>query len=231
MTELLERAPLYRSEPLDELDGIPVFAVRDDYQRNYEKIAADHLRWMSKGVLNPWQKTEGMLVLEGATASFVRYLTNPGSRVLDVGVATGRVLALLPEWDRHGCDIARNYLKVARGLGINVCVARAENLPYADGYFDAVIATDILEHVLDPNAAVSEMMRVLRSDGFLIVRVPREDDLSPYLNAEYRFVHLRKFDLPTLELLLTRIFHTEILLQTDVVASGGNEILIGARKL
>lgn len=231
LLELVEPPALYRSEPLDEVDGIPCFCVRDAYSKNYDSIAAAHLAHMAKGTLNPWQSTEGMLVLEGATAAFVRYLASPGSRILDVGVATGRVLALLPDYDRYGVDIARGYLKVAAELGIDVALANAESLPYADESFDVVVATDILEHVLDVNAVVREVLRVLRPGGVFVVRVPREDDLAQYLTGDWRFLHLRKFDMPSLELLLTRIFEMEILLRTDVVASGGNEILVGARKL
>jgi SAM-dependent methyltransferase len=230
MSVAAEATTVYRRDPTDTIDGIPTFCARDPFTKNYDAIAAEHLEWMAKGTLNPWQATEGMLVLEGATAAFVRYLSNPGSRILDVGVATGRVLALLPEWERYGIDIARAYLKVAAQLGIEVAVGRAEDLPYADSTFDTVIATDVLEHVLDLNAVVAEVMRVLRPGGIFVVRVPREEDLNQYLDASYRFLHLRKFDQATLRLLLTRIFPFEILLETDVSASGGNEILIGARK-
>ena len=51
-------------------------------------------------------------------------------------------------------------------------VMKAENLPFADGEFDAATAIEVLEHVPDPEHTVSEMARVARRS--LIVSVPRE---------------------------------------------------------
>lgn len=45
-------------------------------------------------------------------------------------------------------------------------------IPVADGSFDAVMCTEVLEHVPDPVAALKEMNRVLRSDGYLMITVP-----------------------------------------------------------
>jgi 2-polyprenyl-3-methyl-5-hydroxy-6-metoxy-1,4-benzoquinol methylase len=48
----------------------------------------------------------------------------------------------------------------------------AERLDYGDDEFDLVAATEVLEHVLEPERALSEMARVARRH--LIVSVPRE---------------------------------------------------------
>ena len=47
-----------------------------------------------------------------------------------------------------------------------------EALSFADGEFDLVAATEVLEHVADPQAAVAEMARVARR--WLLVSVPHE---------------------------------------------------------
>lgn len=54
-----------------------------------------------------------------------------------------------------------------------------ESIGYPDGYFDAVIALQVLEHVENPWHAVRECERVLRKGGMFIVTVPRADAL-PY---------------------------------------------------
>ena len=48
-------------------------------------------------------------------------------------------------------------------------VSGAEDLPFPDGRFDAVICTQALEHVLDPARAVREMHRVLAPGGVLML--------------------------------------------------------------
>lgn len=45
-------------------------------------------------------------------------------------------------------------------------------IPVADGKFDAVMCTEVLEHVPDPVAALKELNRVLRKDGYLLITVP-----------------------------------------------------------
>jgi len=54
-----------------------------------------------------------------------------------------------------------------------VVVGDALALPYPDGTFDVVIASEILEHVPEDDAAIAELVRVLRPGGRLAVTVPR----------------------------------------------------------
>jgi SAM-dependent methyltransferase len=56
-------------------------------------------------------------------------------------------------------------------VGVHV-VADAAHLSVADAAFDTVLSFELLEHVPDPNAVVSEMYRVLKKGGRAIVTVP-----------------------------------------------------------
>ena len=49
----------------------------------------------------------------------------------------------------------------------------ALRLPFADGTFDRVIASEVLEHIPDDEAAMAELARVLRPGGTMAVTVPR----------------------------------------------------------
>ena len=49
----------------------------------------------------------------------------------------------------------------------------ALDLPYADGTFDCVVASEILEHVPADDRAISELVRVLKPGGALAITVPR----------------------------------------------------------
>lgn len=51
-------------------------------------------------------------------------------------------------------------------------------LEVPDNSFDLVIACDVLEHVADDSEAMSEIYRVLTDNGYVILTVPQEDNLS-----------------------------------------------------
>lgn len=207
MDDLLARAPL----SVD--DGIPVFMTPDPYTENYRAIARDHLEAGESPEENPFIEDQVWRLMEESTAAMLRPLVQPGARLLDVGVGTGRLLELFPDLERSGIDISVDYLKLAQAKGIAPFLAKAEDMPFHDAMFDAVACTDVLEHVIDLNATLREIHRVLKPGGHLVLRVPYREDLSPYLhdNYPYEFAHLRAFDEHGLRLLLTRIAGFEAL--------------------
>ena len=126
--------------------------------------------------------------------------------VLDVGVGTGRLLSHFPEARRYGIDVSINYVERLINTEAVIAVGNVEELPYFDATFDVVFCTDVLEHVENLTTAARELVRVLKSNGTLIVRVPYREDLSVYLQRDYpyRLAHLRNFDECSLRLLFER---------------------------
>ncbi|HBT80823.1 MAG TPA: hypothetical protein DEB13_02705 [Candidatus Yanofskybacteria bacterium] len=59
-------------------------------------------------------------------------------------------------------------LDVNKGRGVDV-VADAHDLPFEDGKFDIILCTEVLEHLHSPHVAISEMKRVLKVGGKLIL--------------------------------------------------------------
>ena len=94
-----------------------------------------------------------------------------GQRVLDVGCGPGALTAELVE--RVGArsvaavDPSEPFVAAAaeRNPGVRVERASAEDLPFADGEFDAALAQLVVHFMADPVAGLREMARVTRTDG------------------------------------------------------------------
>src|SRR5438094_10076790 len=96
----------------------------------------------------------------------------PG-RLLDVGCAGGELAALLATrgWRVQGAEAEPALVEAARARGVearSVDLDRAP-LPWPAGAFDAVVAAEVLEHVVDTNHLLAEIARVLRPGGALVV--------------------------------------------------------------
>jgi SAM-dependent methyltransferase len=121
----------------------------------------------------------------------VRYDTlgvQPGDRLLDLGCGFGRHAFAAA---RRGAtvvalDYAESELKEVRNTFAAMAEAGevapsslggtvqgdATGLPFIDGSFDRVIASEVLEHIDDDEAALRELVRVLRPGGTMAVTVP-----------------------------------------------------------
>jgi ubiquinone/menaquinone biosynthesis C-methylase UbiE len=92
-------------------------------------------------------------------------------RLLDVGGGYGRLAGPLAE--RHDvtlCDISSGMLDEARNIWpeLKLVQANAQDLPFDDGEFDAVLALDLVAHLPELEAGLRELARVLRPDGTLV---------------------------------------------------------------
>jgi SAM-dependent methyltransferase len=105
----------------------------------------------------------------------------PVARVLDVGCGDGLILgrAGRPGWSLFGVEVsaAAAHEATRRGVrAIRVDLERAR-LPLRSESFDLVICYDVLEHLFDPMALLSEVHRILRGDGTALFCVPNAFNL------------------------------------------------------
>lgn len=104
-----------------------------------------------------------------------------GARVLDLGCAFGFGTRLLArKYETYGHDLDAGYVARARRTvpGASFTVGRADQVPYSDGYFDAVVLLDVLEHVPNDRAVIAEVARLLRPGGRLVLSVPNRGALE-----------------------------------------------------
>ncbi len=114
--------------------------------------------------------------ISGGAESFVSRLSiPPGARVLDVACGTGNLAIPLARSGAivTGVDIAPNLLAQAReraraeGLEVNFDEGDAEQLPYPDASFDAVVSMFGAMFAPRPELVASELARVLKAGGLL----------------------------------------------------------------
>jgi 2-polyprenyl-3-methyl-5-hydroxy-6-metoxy-1,4-benzoquinol methylase/thioredoxin-like negative regulator of GroEL len=99
------------------------------------------------------------------------------SRVLDVGCGAGALGSYLKRQGVRevvGIEYVESACKLAAKVLDNAIPGSIESLeiPYEDGYFDCVIFADVLEHLVDPAAALCKVARVLADDGIIITSIP-----------------------------------------------------------
>jgi len=100
---------------------------------------------------------------------------NATSRVLEIGIGTGRIALPLAPHVREvvGIDLSRPMLDRLRAKRttepVDVMVGDAAQLPFLSGSFDAVVAVHVFHLIANWQGAVNEVARVLRPDGVLIL--------------------------------------------------------------
>lgn len=124
------------------------------------------------------------------TADYDRLGLRPGDRLLDLGCGFGRhAFEALRRGARVvACDMAVPELEqvvatasamkeageIAPTLSCTSVNGDGTRLPFPDASFDRIIASEVMEHVPDDAAALSEFIRVLRPGGTIAITVPAE---------------------------------------------------------
>ncbi len=126
-----------------------------------------------------WTNEEGEAVeadpLTPRRLAFFGRHVPPGASVLDAGCGSGRTTASLRArgYRAFGIELAIEALRktVAGKLPAALCAVDAP-LPFRDSTFDAIYCAEVLEHLIDPAAAIRELRRVLRPGGRIVASVP-----------------------------------------------------------
>src|SRR6185437_949060 len=109
-----------------------------------------------------------------------------GKRVLDVGCLGGQISKVIQNQNNEVVGIEANSraAEIAKNRGIDVKVANVEDgLKFAAGSFDAVNASEIVEHLYDTKSFFEEVNRVLKERGVFIFTTPNLNSLENRLKV------------------------------------------------
>ena len=182
----------------------PDFPLGDWYERGY-------WRESDSGGINAEPSSPSRLrslwrALNGS-ARPSRWITS--GRVLDMGCGPGYDALEMRQLgaDVIGLDTSVAALSRAAKSGLPTVCGDGTELPFADESFDAVVMSQVLEHLPDPEATLDEVRRILRPGGSLLVMLPnyRSFQRSLFGNNWVNWhlpYHLWHFDQQTLASLL-----------------------------
>lgn len=165
--------------------------------------------------------------------SELRLLRNK-PRLLDFGCGPGHLLErLLPTGVQcWGLDLSAEAVQVTnerhreKSGWHGAQTFDGTRAPFEDRYFDVIVGVEVIEHLLDDDVqtVLSEIWRLLRPGGAVILTTPNNEDLSesvvycPFCESRFHSVqHVRSFSADSLEhVLLERDFNVELCTAVDL---------------
>lgn len=109
------------------------------------------------------------------------FYTRKGGKVLDLGCGTGQLTERIPEsFEIYALDLSSASLSLTRKRSrkSEVICASVMNLPFRSETFDAVVTTEVIEHVLDHKLMIRDVLRTLCSNGVLILTTVIKGSIS-----------------------------------------------------
>ena len=161
----------------------------EEYE-NLARIEQNHWYYSGKRkIVSHWIKESAHLTRE--------------SLLLDCGAGTGAFASEMQSQCRvFASDDYEESLAILRNRlsKESVFAASCTNLPLPDNTFDFVTALDVLEHIEDDSRALSEMYRVTKPGGMVIITVPAL--MSLWSDWDVTLRHFRRYDRKSLNILV-----------------------------
>ena len=114
-----------------------------------------------------------------------------GSRVLEVGCGAGNVLERLYSAGAvfFGLDLSERLLQKARVRcedTVALTAGNAEQIPFKADSFDRIICTEVIEHLLDPEACLKEIVRIAGKNTIVVITTTNESFVNRVKSVVWR---------------------------------------------
>ncbi|HSW88401.1 MAG TPA: class I SAM-dependent methyltransferase [Candidatus Saccharimonadales bacterium] len=111
--------------------------------------------------------------------AFITKLEKTPREILDIGCGTGHlaneIKKIYPNANITGIDISKKAIAIGKKAYKQITLLQGDaekNLPFASACFDLVISGEHIEHLQDPDTYLSEINRILKKDGILLLTTP-----------------------------------------------------------
>jgi ubiquinone/menaquinone biosynthesis C-methylase UbiE len=145
------------------------------YRKSYRKLHREGLQGWGNALVDR--------LIERHTKRFL------GMRILELGASSGEHLQFVsiePAWHSYTCldispgisnpDLYKSLVRSNEPIypRIKFVEASVENIPFHDNSFDLVVTTCLLAHVREPEKALSEIRRVVKPGGQVVIALPAD---------------------------------------------------------
>lgn len=190
-----------------------------DNQRNIQRIfIQEKLRTKKAYVYN---KENNYVVY---TLNMLNNIVCKGDNILDIGCGDCRILRYIDEKNvnKFGVDVSADIFPEEilndiknNNIEISYIDLEYQKLPYKSKTMDVVISTETIEHILNTDNYISEINRVLKNKGKLLLTFPNINtpiswfiqifcDLPPFMSSRYKSIHVRDFTLKIVKIILNK---------------------------
>ena len=158
---------------------------REIEYKKYEQRGADfHYKKIKKSVLGDFSAYIyaryylELQILNKIIAKFQN--TNEKLKILDIGCGDAVFINMIylmhnkKKLELYGIDSSSIAIEAAKIRNPNAIfkVANVYNLPFEDNYFDIIVSSDVIEHILEPNKMLMEIKRTAKNNSFVIIGTP-----------------------------------------------------------
>jgi 2-polyprenyl-3-methyl-5-hydroxy-6-metoxy-1,4-benzoquinol methylase len=154
-------SPRYDDAQLDAHYSEDLFTKSKDYEG------------VSHNMLNPTERARKRSDMKEEIEAVLERVAI-GGRILDIGCQTGIYLEALPEtYEKFGVERSEWAAECCRKItGAKVTSGKIEDADFAEGYFDLINISYVVEHLQYPLETLERIVKWLKDDGIMVISVP-----------------------------------------------------------
>lgn len=178
----IECAPLDYNKENNILNYVHSNTEKNNYYEDLERVAIEE----KEGKKRDKVRLGTDIIRNCLEMTLPMVLTSPDNLIADVGGGDGYLLSHVPVSEDNKVICDSSWTKLFQ-VQEDICKIRTdiEHLPLKSNFFDCVMCTEVIEHVLDEQKVLDELYRIGKSSSILIFSSPWKQDLSVLRSEEY----------------------------------------------